>query len=265
MVMLPPAITSMKNYGTDNAERIYSDADHETWRFLFERQNELLAGRAADEFLDGLGALGVAAHGIPNINKLNDVLLKATRWQIVLVEGLVPDLVFFDHLAHRRFPVTWWIRKPEQIDYLQEPDLFHDIYGHVPLLVNPVFADYMQQYGLGGVKAASLDALQYLARLYWYTVEFGLIRSPKGLRIYGSGILSSKSESIYCLDSPRPRRIPFDLLRIMQTEYKIDAVQACYFVIGDFMQLFEATRPDFTPYYRELKTRPTLKPDAALR
>lgn len=248
-----------------NTERRYSNADHETWRFLFERQSKLLVGRAADAFLDGLSLLGLAARGIPDIARLNDALSRASGWSIILVDGLVSDLTFFDHLSNRRFPVTWWIRPPTQIDYLQEPDIFHDIYGHVPLLANPVFANYMQQYGAGGLKAAHLDALKYLARLYWYTVEFGLIRTSKGLRIYGSGILSSKSESIYSLDSPRPTRIPFDLLKIMQTEYKIDALQACYFVIDSFAQLFEATQPDFAPYYEKLAARPTLHPTFAVQ
>ncbi|MCW5751014.1 MAG: phenylalanine 4-monooxygenase [Alphaproteobacteria bacterium] len=248
----------------DQPVAAYTTQDHATWRHLFERQGELLRGRACEEFLDGLHGLGIAAGGIPDFERLSEVLEKATRWRIVAVDGLVPDLIFFRHLANRRFPVTWWIRRPEQLDYLQEPDVFHDIYGHVPLLMNPVFADYMQAYGEGGLKAADLGALTYLARLYWYTVEFGLIRRTDGLRIYGSGILSSKGESIYCLESPLPNRLPFDLLRVMQTDYRIDDFQSTYFVIEDFQQLFEATRPDFTPYYQELRGRPKLKPDAVL-
>ena len=231
----------------------YTETDHATWRALFERQERLLPGRACDEFLDGLRGLGVAADGVPDFRRLSDVLDTATGWRIVAVPGLVPDEVFFAHLANRRFPVTWWIRKPEQMDYLQEPDVFHDIFGHVPLLMNPVFGDYMQAYGRGGVKARKLGDVPHLARLYWYTVEFGLIRTPSGLRIYGSGILSSKSESIYCLDSPGPNRIGFDLLRVMRTKYRIDTFQKTYFVVDSFKQLFDATRPDFTPVYDRLK------------
>jgi phenylalanine-4-hydroxylase len=172
---------------------------------------------------------------------------------LIAVEGLLPDLSFFEHLAAKRFPVTWWIRKPEQIDYISEPDLFHDFFGHVPLLANPVFGDYLQAYGAGGVKAAGLDALAFLARLYWYTVEFGLIQTAQGLRIYGAGILSSKGESIYSLDSDAPNRVGFELLRLMRTRYRIDSYQQTYFVIDSFKQLFDATAPDFTDYYRQLQ------------
>ncbi|HTM28319.1 MAG TPA: phenylalanine 4-monooxygenase, partial [Rhodanobacter sp.] len=178
----------------------------------------------------------------------------ATGWELVGVEGLLPDEVFFDHLAHRRFPVTWWIRKPDQLDYLSEPDLFHDMFGHVPLLLNPMFTDYMQAYGRGGMKAFALgpEALVNLTRLYWYTVEFGLIDTGAGMRIYGAGIVSSKGESIYSLDSPAPNRIGFNLERVMSTRYRIDTYQQTYFVIDSFEQLFDATGPDFTPIYARL-------------
>lgn len=242
----------------------YTETEHATWRTLFQRQAKLLPGRACQEFLDGLETLGVAADGIPDFERLSDVLEGETGWRIIAVEGLVPDDVFFHYLANRRFPVTWWIRKPEQMDYLQEPDAFHDIYGHVPMLANPVFGDYMEAYGKGGLKALGLNALNYLARLYWYTVEFGLIDTPDGMRIYGAGIVSSKGESIYCLEDPTPNRLGFDLLRIMQTNYRIDDYQESYFVIDSFDQLFEATAPDFTPYYEELRRRPTLKPGDVL-
>jgi phenylalanine-4-hydroxylase len=266
--MRPPETDPMPSATLDAAPRAdftvdqprdrYTPTDHATWRRLFERQAGLLQGRACADFLAGLAGLGVAADGIPNFERLSDVLDRTTGWRIVAVPGLVPDDVFFGHLADRRFPVTWWIRKPEEMDYLQEPDAFHDIYGHVPMLMNPVFADYMQAYGKGGLKALRLGALGKLARLYWYTVEFGLIRAPDGLRIYGSGILSSMGESIYCLDSPSPNRIEFDLLRIMRTRYRIDTFQKTYFVIRDFDQLFEATRPDFTPYYEALRDQPEI-------
>jgi phenylalanine-4-hydroxylase len=242
----------------------YSEEEHAVWRLLFERQQKLLVGRACGEYLDGLGALGVAAGGIPDFRRLSDVLERTTGWRIVAVPGLVPDAVFFGHLARRRFPSTCFIRRPDQLDYLQEPDVFHDICGHVPLLMNPVFADYMQAYGEGGLKAQGLGHLQHLARLYWYTVEFGLIATPAGLRIYGSGILSSAGESIYCLDDPRPYRLGFDLRRVMRTRYRIDRFQETYFVIDDFAQLFEATLPDFTPIYREIAVLPDLDPDAVL-
>jgi phenylalanine-4-hydroxylase len=242
----------------------YTGEEHARWRTLFHRQAALLRDRATPEFLDGLTKLGVAADGIPDFRRLNDLLNKATNWHIVAVPGLVPDDVFFEHLANRRFVSTCFIRQPEQMDYIAEPDVFHDIYGHVPLLVHPVFADYLQAYGQGGIKALRLDSLTQLARLYWYTVEFGLIRTRDGLRIYGSGIVSSKSESIYCLEDPRPHRIGFDLRRIMRTDYRIDRFQDSYFVIDSFDQLFDATRPDFTPIYEEVKKLAEIAPDALL-
>lgn len=242
----------------------YSEAEHATWRLLFERQQQVLKGRACDEFLAGLDGLGIVAEGIPDFARLSELLTRRTGWQVVAVPGLVPDLIFFEHLAHRRFPATCFIRRPDQLDYLQEPDVFHDIYGHAPLLFDPVFADYMQAYGQGGLKAQGHDALHFLARLYWYTVEFGLIATPTGLRIYGSGILSSKSESIFSLAEASPNRLGFDLLRIMQTRYRIDDFQEGYFVIDSFAQLFDATRPDFRPYYAALQTAPEYQPGTIL-
>jgi phenylalanine-4-hydroxylase len=231
----------------------YSDTDHAVWQQLYRRQSELLPGRACDEFLRGLQELKLGPDQIPKFSETNQILQKQTGWTLIAVEGLLPDLSFFEHLAAKRFPVTWWIRKPEQIDYISEPDLFHDFFGHVPLLANPVFGDYLQAYGAGGVKAAGLDALAFLARLYWYTVEFGLIQTAQGLRIYGAGILSSKGESIYSLDSDAPNRVGFELLRLMRTRYRIDSYQQTYFVIDSFKQLFDATAPDFTDYYRQLQ------------
>jgi phenylalanine-4-hydroxylase len=233
----------------------YTASDHHTWSVLFRRQNELLNGRACAQFVENQQKLGMSADRIPRFDYLSHILEKTTGWTLIGVQGLLPELTFFEHLANRRFPVTWWLRKPEQIDYIAEPDLFHDLFGHVPLLLDPVFADYMQAYGCGGVKASSQgpEALMNLTRLYWYTVEFGLIRTPQGLRIYGSGIVSSKGESVYCLDSPAPNRVGFDLERVMRTRYRIDSYQKTYFVIDNFEQLFEATRPDFTPIYARLK------------
>jgi phenylalanine-4-hydroxylase len=238
----------------------YSAEDHATWRTLFQRQRELLVGRACDEFLVSQDAMGMTEAAIPKFAELNEKLRAATGWTLVGVEGLLPELTFFEHLANRRFPVTWWIRKPEQLDYLSEPDLFHDLFGHVPLLMNPVFADYMEAYGKGGVKAHAIgpDALAQLTRLYWYTVEFGLIETQDGLRIYGSGIVSSKGESIHCLDSAACNRIGFDLERVMRTRYRIDTFQKTYFVIDSFRQLFDATGPDFAPIYSKLASLPSL-------
>jgi phenylalanine-4-hydroxylase len=244
--------------------RAYMPAQHAVWRTLFHRQEAVLANRACDEFLAGLAGLGVAADGIPDFRRLNEALFAATRWSIVAVPGLVPDEVFFAHLANRRFPSTCFIRRVDQLDYLEEPDVFHDIFGHVPMLMNPVFADYMQAYGEGGLKALHLGSLHHLARLYWYTVEFGLIRTAAGVRIYGSGIVSSKGESVYCLESVTPNRLRFDLLRVMRTRYRIDDFQPTYFVIDSFAELFAATRPDFTPYYAQLAGLTDYAPETVL-
>ena len=238
----------------------YTDSDHNVWRTLFRRQREILLGRACAEFLASQDEMGIGDSAIPKFSELNRQLRGKTGWELVGVEGLLPELTFFEHLANRRFPVTWWIRKPEQLDYLSEPDLFHDLFGHVPLLMNPVFADYMQAYGRGGVKAHGIgsEALAQLTRLYWYTVEFGLINTPEGLRIYGSGIVSSSGESRHCLESPAPNRLGFDLLRVMRTRYRIDTFQKTYFVIDSFDQLFAATGPDFRPHYEQLDALPTI-------
>lgn len=230
----------------------YSAADHQVWATLFQRQRALLPGRACSAFLDAQQALGMTSEAIPRFDQLNRHLRAATGWELIGVEGLLPEAVFFDHLAQRRFPVTWWIRRADQLDYIAEPDLFHDLFGHVPLLMNPMFADYMQAYGQGGLRAQREfgdEALLNLTRLYWYTVEFGLMREPDGLRIYGAGIVSSKGESIYSLESPAPNRIGFDLERVMRTRYRIDSYQKTYFVIDSFEQLFAATQQDFAPIY----------------
>ena len=242
----------------------YSAAEHALWDRLFQRQSEMLIGRADPAFLRGLDVLRLSKPGIPDFAELSERLNRLTGWSVAAVPGLVPDEVFFRHLANRTFVAGRFIRKPDQIDYLREPDVFHDVFGHVPLLSDPVFADYMQAYGEGGLRSLGFGALHKLARLYWYTVEFGLINTPAGTRIYGSGILSSKGESIFSLEDDAPNRIGFDLLRVMQTNYRIDDYQESYFVIDSFEQLFEATRPDFTPYYRELAARPELEPGTVL-
>jgi phenylalanine-4-hydroxylase len=237
----------------------YTSREHELWRRLHARQAALLPRYACREFTDSLACLDFG-DAIPRFDRVNPKLAATTGWQIVAVPGLLPDRTFFGHLAQRRFPVTVWLRKPEEFDYIVEPDIFHDFFGHVPLLFDPVFADYLQAYGQGGLKADALGAIEMLARLYWYTVEFGLVETPAGLRAYGAGILSSGGELPYCIESASPRRIAFDLLRIMRTRYKIDTFQETYFVIRDFRELFEATAPDFAPYYEKLAGLALLAP-----
>lgn len=241
----------------------YGADEHAMWDRLFERQARLLPGRVAPAFIDGLDVLRLSKPGIPDFAELNARLMDATGWQVVAVPGLVPDEVFFDHLANRRFVAGRFIRKPDQIDYLEEPDIFHDVFGHVPLLANPVFADYMAAYGRGGQRAAGLGAIERLARIYWYTVEFGLMRGPEGLQIYGAGIVSSFSETLFALDDPSPNRIGFDLKRLMRTNYRIDDFQQSYFVIDSFEDLLRQTiETDFAPLYAELHGTPDLAVDA---
>ncbi len=230
----------------------YSAGDHDTYRRLHARQMQQLPGLACDEFMAAVDLLG-ACDQVPHFDAISERLYRATGWQIVGVPGLIPEEAFFGLLAQRRFPVTDWMRTANEFDYVVEPDAFHDLFGHVPLLFNPVFADYMQAYGLGGMKAGQLDACELLARLYWHTVEFGLICTPHGLRAYGAGILSSAGELSYSLSSTAARRIPFELPRIMRTRYRIDSFQAGYFVIESFDQLFKATAPDFAPVYARVK------------
>jgi len=236
----------------DQAWETYSPAEHAVWITLYERQTALLRGRACDAFLKGLDALDLHRAGIPDFARINEELQRLTGWSVVAVPGLVPDDVFFDHLANRRFPAGRFIRKPEELDYLQEPDIFHDVFGHVPMLTDPVFADYMQAYGEGGRRALDLGVLANLARLYWYTVEFGLMQTPQGLRIYGAGIVSSRSESIFALEDVSPNRIGFDLERVMRTPYRIDDFQQAYFVIDSIQTLQSVTLQDFAPVYERL-------------
>lgn len=234
----------------------YTAEEHATWDTLFARQSQLLPGRASDAYLRGLDVLKLSKPGIPDFAELSERLMALTGWQVVAVPGLVPDDVFFDHMANRRFVAGNFIRRPDQLDYLQEPDVFHDVFGHVPMLADPVFADYLEAYGRGGQRALGLNALKYLGRLYWYTVEFGLIQEGDDLRIYGSGIVSSFAESRFALEDPSPNRIAFDIARVMRTEYRIDDFQQNYFVIPSFDELLRITvETDFAPLYEELKAQ----------
>jgi phenylalanine-4-hydroxylase len=243
----------------------YTAEEHATWDRLFARQAAQLEGRAAQAFLDGLDVLHLSRPGIPDFEELSAKLMKLTGWQVVAVPGLVPEDVFFAHLAERRFVAGRFIRRPDELDYIAAPDVFHDVFGHVPLLSNPVFADYMQAYGKGGLRAAGAGA-EMLARLYWYTVEFGLVREAGGLRLYGAGIVSSHGESEFALDDPSPNRLGFDLKRLLRTQYRIDDYQQVYFVIDSFEQLLtETLETDFGPLYTELAGLPALPIDCILQ
>ncbi len=237
----------------------YTQDEHAVWDLLFERQAKLLPGRASEAFLRGLDVLKLSKPGIPDFEELSERLMKLTGWQVVAVPGLVPDDVFFDHMANRRFVAGNFIRTRDQLDYLQEPDVFHDVFGHVPMLADPRFADYLEAYGRGGLRAMEFGALKQLSRLYWYTVEFGLIDEPEGLRIYGSGIVSSSAESVFSLEDPSPNRIAFDLKRVMRTDYRIDDFQQNYFVIPSFDELLRVTvETDFAPLYGEILSQPDI-------
>ena len=236
----------------DQAWHAYTPAEHAVWKTLFERQTRLLPGRACEAFVSGMRALPIGADSIPDFRRLSDVLMRHTGWQVVAVPGLVPDDVFFEHLANRRFPAGHFIRKPHELDYLEEPDVFHDVFGHVPMLMNPVMADFIQAYGAGGLRAQGLGTLELLARVYWYTVEFGLVREDAGLRIYGAGIASSFAESQFALGDPSPNRVGFDLERVMRTRYRIDDFQETYFVLDSLDELLDLARIDFAPLYRRL-------------
>lgn len=241
----------------------YTAAEHALYRRLYRRQSALLPDLAGSAFIAALPQLG-AGECIPHFDAINARLYRATRWQIVAVPGLIPELPFFRLLAQRRFPVTDWLRRPEEQDYIVEPDIFHDLFGHVPLLFDPVFADYVQRYGQGGIKAHALGACELLSRLYWYTIEFGLIRERAGLRAYGAGILSSAAELQHALRSPQPLRLALDLERCMRTRYRIDSYQQSYFVIDSFEQLFQSTAADFAPLYQRLRGLPEFAPDGSV-
>lgn len=242
----------------------YTDVEHETWNTLYARQMKILPGRACDAFMRGLDALDLNMGGIPDFEVMNPKLQALTGWTVVCVPGLVPDDVFFDHLANRRFVSGQFIRKPDQLDYLQEPDIFHDVFGHVPMLTDPDFAAYMEAYGKGGQRAQSLGMLKNLARLYWYTVEFGLMKEADGLRIYGAGIVSSATESVFSLEDASPNRLGFDLERVMKTLYRIDDFQQVYFVIDSIEALKAMTLQDFGPIYERLQGAEDLPIEAIL-
>jgi len=239
----------------------YSLDEHDRWDRLFRRSQIVLRRRACDEFLTAMDALQLSEAGIPDMARLSDRLEKITGWRVVPVTELVPDDVFFNHLANRRFPAGAFIRPESQMDYLQEPDIFHDVFGHVPLLANPAFADFMQAYGKGGQRALDLGCLKNLARLYWYTVEFGLIRSARGLRIFGAGIMSSMTESVFALDDTSPHRVAFNLERVMRTNYLIDDFQQTYFVIDSFQSLLDECYRDFGPIYARIGKATDIDPD----
>ncbi len=249
------------DYTIDQRWHSYSHEEHARWDRLFQRQMKILPGRACETYLATLQLLELSQSGIPNFEELSNRLEAVTGWRVVPVADLVPDDVFFEHLANKRFPAGAFIRPEEEFDYLQEPDVFHDVFGHVPMLAIPTFAKFMEAYGKGGLRAEGLGVLHHLARLYWYTVEFGLRQSEDGLRIYGAGILSSPAESKFSLESASPHRVRFDLIRLMRTNYIIDNFQQTYFVIDSYQQLLDECYADFSPLYQQVQGMSDLEPD----
>jgi phenylalanine-4-hydroxylase len=260
----PNVAPQRADWTVDQGWSHYTPEQHAVWKTLYQRQTQLLPGLACDAFLEGMQKLPMAADRIPNFEELSEVLHHATGWQVVAVPGLVPDDVFFEHLANRRFPAGNFIRGAHELDYLEEPDVFHDVFGHVPMLMHPVMADFIQAYGQGGLRAQRVGKLAELARVYWYTVEFGLVRQGGGTRIYGAGIASSFSESRFAVQSPSPNRIAFDLERVMRTNYRIDDFQESYFVLDSLDDLLQLAHIDFEPYYGSLNHGPTFEPGQVL-
>ncbi len=259
-----PHASDRPDWTVDQGWSSYTPEQHAVWKTLYQRQTQLLPGLACDAFLDGMRKLPMAADRIPDFEELSETLMKATGWQVVAVPGLVPDAVFFEHLANRRFPAGNFIRGAHELDYLEEPDVFHDVFGHVPMLMHPTMADFIQAYGQGGLRAQRVGKLAELARVYWYTVEFGLVRQGNGIRIYGAGIVSSFSESTFAVQSPSPNRIGFELERVMRTRYRIDDFQESYFVLDSLDDLLKLAQIDFEPYYAALNQGPTFEPGQVL-
>lgn len=240
------------DYLVDPNTHRHSAVDLQVWRRLFDRQVRDLATRAVPEVVTGLRELALDRDRIPDLEATSRRLQRLSDWTLVAVPGLIPEHAFFGHLAARRFPVTVWMRAPHEIDYLVEPDFFHDFFGHVPLLAHRVFGDFVQRYGQLAASAADEAWMRPLARLYWYTVEFGLQRTAEGLRAYGAGILSSHRETEYALHSPVPRRHSFDAARVLRTPYCIDALQLQYFVVDRLEALYEAVdAPEFRAAWSE--------------
>jgi phenylalanine-4-hydroxylase len=218
----------------------YTPDDQHVWQLLYDRQMSLLPKLASRAYLDGIKAIGFTRNQIPNYTETNQLLSGITGWRIEVVKGLIPNKAFFELLLTKRFPASTWLRKLEQLDYLEEPDMFHDTFGHIPMLTNPDFCNFLK--GLSAIALRFLDSelgVEMIARLYWYTVEFGLIQDADGLRIYGAGILSSSGESVYSL-SEKPEKVPFDIAQIIHRPYIKDKFQERYFVIQSYKELFDS-------------------------
>jgi len=242
--------------------QLFTAQQHETWRTLFDRQSAALEGYACRSFLDGLDILRRLKPGVPDFAELNALLQPASGWEVVAVPGWIPNTPFFEHLANKRFPAANFVRPPEQIAYSEEPDMFHDIFGHVPMLTDPAFSDFLVAYGEAGLRAEKLGASDFLGRLWLYTVEFGLVVEDHELRAFGGGLMSSFAETLSALTSPEPKRIWLDIERVMRTRYNFDEFQRIYFVVAGFDDLLRATEEtDFGSIYRRIAAEPPLEPE----
>lgn len=232
----------------------YTDQEHATWKTLYERQIKLIESRACPEFIIGVQKLRLTPDQVPQLLDVSKRLGEATGWAVAPVKALISFKEFFELLANKKFPAATFIRIPEHLDYLKEPDIFHEIFGHCPLLTNKAFADFTQKVGELGL-AMTKEERVMLARLYWFTVEFGLIHTPQGVRIYGGGILSSQGESVYALESDIPKRHQFDLLKVLRTTYRYDEMQKNYFIIDSFDFLFDLVSTDLRKAFREARAQ----------
>ena len=237
----------------------WSINEHNIWAELYDRQVKLIPERACEQYLHGLSLLNLPSHRIPQLSEIDVVLEKHTGWKTAAVPALIDFSSFFALLANKQFPVATFIRSREEFDYLQEPDIFHEVFGHCPLLTNSSFAHFTHTYGKLGLAASKEDRI-YLARLYWFTVEFGLVKTSAGTRIYGGGILSSPGETIQSLDSTLPARVPMNTLDALRTPYRIDIMQPLYYVLSDFNELFTMAESDIMGLVAHAKTLSLFKP-----
>lgn len=250
-------MSKQTNYSSNQADAFgfiqWSIEENATWRALVEKQLKLLKGRACKEYLQGLELLGLSAGVIPQLADVNKVLAETTGWRVTQVPSLINFDRFFGLLANKEFPVATFIRSADEFEYLQEPDIFHEIFGHCPLLTNPAFAHFTHTYGKLGEKASKEDRV-YLARLYWFTIEFGLLKTPDGIRIYGGGILSSPGETLHALDTQVCDHLDMDPLEALRTPYRIDIMQPLYYLLNSFDDLFAIAELDLMELVKQAKT-----------
>lgn len=228
----------------------YTAEEDAVWRDLYERQIKIIEGRSCDEYMRGLELLNMPRDRVPQCEDISKILRRETGWTVAPVEALIPFDEFFRLLANRQFPAASFIRSREELDYLKEPDIFHEVFGHCPLLTDPLYADFVHQYGKIGLNANPKDRA-LIARLFWFTIEFGLVNTAKGLRIYGAGILSSKEETVYALESPIPQRKPFDPIVALRTPYRYDELQKVYFTLSSYNQLYDLVHLDIIALINE--------------